>query len=171
MSLSMLYEQWSLLSGSLKNLSIMSIEWLLAAALFIYLLYRFTRRRSALYTAEEGFTYGQGWCYATAVSLACGLIVGVVNYLYRCVIVGNGEYIRRLAESMQQTVLENVPPAMSGLYAGMLKDFQEAAAPSIFSMVSATLFSYFFVGGLVGLIIAGIVSREAKPFGDGADGE
>lgn len=143
----------------------------MSTVLFIYLLYRFTRRRSALYTAEEGFTYGQGWCYTTSVSLACGVIVGVVWYLYRCVVVGNGEYTRRLAESIQETVMGSVPPAMSGFYAGMLKEVQEAAAPSIFSMVSGSLFSYFFIGGLAGLIIAGIVSREAKPFGDGANNE
>ncbi len=169
MSLSMLYEQSTLLSGSMKGLSLMSIEWLLAAALFIYLLYRFTRRRSALYSAEEGFTYGQGWCYAAAVSLACGVIVGVAGYLYRCVAVGNGEYTRRLTEAMRETVLGNVPPSMANLYADMLKELQEAAAPSVFSMVGGSLVSYFFGGAVAGLIIAGILSREAKPFGDGAD--
>ena len=37
-----------------------AIEWIAVVVLHYYLLHRFTRRYSMMYTAEEGFSFGQG---------------------------------------------------------------------------------------------------------------
>ena len=46
-------------------LYLMLLEFFAVAALHYYLLHRYTRRRSQLYTADEGFTFGQatGFCW------------------------------------------------------------------------------------------------------------
>ena len=59
-----------------------AIEWIAVVVLHYYLLHRFTRRYSMMYTAEEGFSFGQGYAYILSVSTVAGLIVGIVQYLY-----------------------------------------------------------------------------------------
>lgn len=165
MSASMVFEQSMLLRGSMSALSTMSVEWLLIAVLFIYLLHRFTKQRSALYSADEGFTFGQGWGYVTAMSAAAGLIVGVATYLYRNVILGYETYTSRLTDAMGE-LLSNVPSGMSSNYAAMLQQMKDAPAPSILSTVGGSLFSYVLTGAVIGLFIGGILSRAPKPFAE-----
>jgi len=45
-----------------------AIEWIAVVVLHYYLLHRFTRRYSMMYTAEEGFSFGQGYAYILSVS-------------------------------------------------------------------------------------------------------
>lgn len=74
---------------------LMVLEFFAVAALHYYLLHRYTRRRSQLYTADEGFTFGQGYGFLLAVSGFAGIIVGVVQAVYLHLIVGYSAYIDR----------------------------------------------------------------------------
>lgn len=169
MSVSSVYEQSTLLRGSLAGISFMSIEWLAVAALFIWLLWRFTKRRASRYSAAEGFSFGQGWSFVTAVSAACGILVGAVGYIYRNLVIGNAEYIKRLTESVWGLLRESqLPAAIAEPYGQMLREMQQAPAPSILSAVSGSLMTYALTGAILGLILAGIASRAPRPF-DGAD--
>ena len=49
-----------------------AIEWIAVVVLHYYLLHRFTRRYSMMYTAEEGFSFGQGYAYILSVSTVAG---------------------------------------------------------------------------------------------------
>ena len=69
-------------------LYLMLLEFFAVAAVHYYLLHRYTRRRSQLYTADEGFSFGQGYGFLLAVSGFAGIIVGVVQAVYLHLIVG-----------------------------------------------------------------------------------
>ena len=73
-----------------------AIEWIAVVVLHYYLLHRFTRRYSMMYTAEEGFSFGQGYAYILSVSTVAGLIVGIVQYLYLHFFIGYGAYHSRI---------------------------------------------------------------------------
>ena len=74
-------------------LYLMLLEFFAVAAVHYYLLHRYTRRRSQLYTADEGFSFGQGYGFLLAVSGFAGIIVGVVQAVYLHLIVGYANYI------------------------------------------------------------------------------
>lgn len=74
-------------------LYLMLLEFFVVAAVHYYLLHRYTRRRSQLYTADEGFSFGQGYGFLLAVSGFAGIIVGVVQAVYLHLIVGYANYI------------------------------------------------------------------------------
>ena len=77
-------------------LYLMLLEFFAVAAVHYYLLHRYTRRRSQLYTADEGFSFGQGYGFLLAVSGFAGIIVGVVQAVYLHLIVGYANYIDHL---------------------------------------------------------------------------
>ena len=87
------------LSGSMKYYALMTVEWIGVVVLHYYLLHRFTRNRSKLYAAEEGFSFGQGYLFVLAVSAFAGVIVGGVQYIYLHLIMGYSNYTSRLVEA------------------------------------------------------------------------
>lgn len=52
----------------------MTVEWIGVVVLHYYLLHRFTRNRSKLYSAEEGFSFGQD--ISSCWRCLAGVIVG-----------------------------------------------------------------------------------------------
>ena len=82
LAVSMILETMMTLSGSMKYYALMTVEWIGVVVLHYYLLHRFTRNRSKLYSAEEGFSFGQGYLFVLAVSAFAGVIVGGVQYIY-----------------------------------------------------------------------------------------
>ena len=56
-------ENMMMLSGRLALYALLTVETIAVIVLHYYLLHRYTRQRAALYTTEEGFTFGQGYGY------------------------------------------------------------------------------------------------------------
>ena len=77
MAVSNVAEQAMLLKGGIGMYGLVIVEWLALAGVFIWLLYRFTRKRAALYAPEEGFSFGQGFGFIVVMSLLSGLIAGL----------------------------------------------------------------------------------------------
>ena len=100
LAVSMVLETMMTLSGSMKYYALMTVEWIGVVVLHYYLLHRFTRNRSKLYSAEEGFSFGQGYLFVLAVSAFAGVIVGGVQYIYLHLIMGYSNYTSRLVEAL-----------------------------------------------------------------------
>ena len=81
-----------------------AIEWIAVVVLHYYLLHRFTRRYSMMYTAEEGFSFGQGYAYILSVSTVAGLIVGIVQYLYLHFFIGYANYTERTTAALSDFI-------------------------------------------------------------------
>ena len=84
-----------------------AIEWIAVVVLHYYLLHRFTRRYSMMYTAEEGFSFGQGYAYILSVSTVAGLIVGIVQYLYLHFFIGYTNYTERTTAALSDYIGRN----------------------------------------------------------------
>ena len=61
-----------------------AIEWIAVVVLHYYLLHRFTRRYSMMYTAEEGFSFGQGYAYILSVFFKNPVGRNFREYSVRC---------------------------------------------------------------------------------------
>ena len=131
-----------------------------------YLLHRFTRNRSKLYSAEEGFSFGQGYLFVLAVSAFAGVIVGGVQYIYLHLIMGYSNYTSRLVEALTDMMAlgGGVPASMESVMAQSLEQIQTAPAPSVLATVWGGIWVSLLFGAVFGLIIAGVLSRAPRPF-------
>lgn len=164
---SSIFEQSSLLSSSLSLLMIMVLERILAAVVFVWLLYRFAKRAAVRFGDDTlGFSYSQGLMYVWCVSLFAGVIVGLGGYLYLHYGVGYEEYTERLVDNMHE-ILYNSGALTSDLrktYDTMLSTLAERPEPSVLSNVLSSVAGYGFWGVLVGLFVAAGVKREPRLF-------
>lgn len=165
MAASNVAEQAMLLKGGITIYGLLILEWLVLAVVFIWLLYRFTRKRAALYSPEAGFTFGQGFALVVVMSSLTGLIVGVLGYFYRHVLIGYATYTERYIDSLSNMLSQvPVPAATLDTYEAMFEQLRATAEPTIFRAVFGSVLIYFIVGGLIGLIVAGILARAPRPF-------
>lgn len=147
-------------------LYLMLLEFFAVAALHYYLLHRYTRRRSQLYTADEGFTFGQGYGFLLAVSGFAGIIVGVVQAVYLHLIVGYSAYIDHYVSWMTGLFVQmgGASGSVEGMLSQIVNELQNSPAPSILKTLWGGVWSSLLFGGIFGLIIAGVISRAPKPF-------
>jgi len=169
LAVSSVLENMMMLSGRLTLYALLTVETIAVIVLHYYLLHRYTRQRAALYTAEEGFTFGQGYGYLLAVSGFAGVIVGIVQYLYLHVIVGYANYVDHVVASVTETLAASggMSASMEPLMSQTLAQLQSAPEPSVLSTVWSGIFSSLLFGAFFGLIIAGVQVRAPRPFDNG----
>ena len=165
MAVSNVAEQAMLLKGGIGMYGLVIVEWLALAGVFIWLLYRFTRKRAALYAPEEGFSFGQGFGFIVVMSLLSGLIAGAAGYFYRHVAIGYDVDTERYIDSVNGLLSEvPVPAATVDAYELLFEQLRSTPEPSIFAAIASSMFWYVVAGGLIGLVIAGVISRAPRPF-------
>lgn len=158
------------LSGKLGLYALIAIEWLAAVALHFYLLYRFARRRSALYSADDGFSFGQGYGFVLSASLLAGLILGAVNYIFVHLVLGYGHYVEKITDIVDG--FASMGGGSAAPVSALVEQLKNAPEPSLFATVWGGIWSSLLFGAVFGLIIAGMLSRKPQPFaGNGADNE
>ena len=118
------------------------------------------------YTAEEGFSFGQGYAYILSVSTVAGLIVGIVQYLYMHFFIGYANYTERTTAALSDYIGRNggVPANMESMLSQMFDQMQNTPEPSFLRTLWAVTFLSILFGAVFGLIIAGVLSRAPKPF-------
>lgn len=169
LAVSSVLENMMMLSGRLTLYALLTVETIAVIVLHYYLLHRYTRQRAALYTAEEGFTFGQGYGYLLAVSGFAGVIVGIVQYLYLHLIVGYANYVDHVVASVTETLAASggMSASMEPLLNQMIAQMQSAPEPTVLATVWSGIFSSLLFGAFFGLIIAGVQARAPRPFDDG----
>ena len=167
MLLSHIFEQMMLLNGNIIRMGIMGIEMTVILVVYIYLLYRFTKKYSLTQSEEDGFTYNKALSYVISLSLFASIIVGLGNYIFTHFIIGYEEYIAGVT-NLYTNILSSVqiPAQMVGTYEQMLEQIGSQPEPSIFATISSAIWNYVLLGLLAGLIIAAKVKREPNIFGD-----
>ena len=173
LAVSSVLENMMMLSGRLTLYALLTVETIAVIVLHYYLLHRYTRQRAALYTAGEGFTFGQGYGYLLAVSGFAGVIVGIVQYIYLHLIVGYANYVDHVVASVTETLAANggMTAAMEPLMSQTLAQLQSAPEPTVLATVWSGIFSSLLFGAFFGLIIAGVQARAPRPFDDGQNEE
>lgn len=155
------------LSGRMALYALYTIEWIAVFAIHLWLMIRFVRRRAALFSADEGFTFGQGYSYSLAVSGFAGFIVGVVQAIWLHGVLGYANYVEKLLASLTEVLGRSggLPASMEGAFAQMFAQLQAAPAPSVLSTVWGGVFSGILYGAVFGLIAAAVAARQPRPFG------
>ncbi len=181
LAVSFVLENLMTTSGRMGLYYLMILEWVAVVGLHFWLLLRFTRKCSAAYSAEAGFTFGQGYgCVLAAsvfagvivgvvqaASVFAGVIVGVVQAVYLHLIVGYANYVERTIAAMTELMAQSgsqMPASMEGLLAQSFAQMRTAPVPSVLQSVWGGFFSTLLFGLVFGLIIAAVVSRAPRPF-------
>ena len=181
MALSHIFEQYMLLfSGvSLINASlVILIEGVIAAAVFVWLMIRFTRRISLAWNdrVEVGngivvdmpFTYGRAVSYGLLVSMFAGIFVGVANTifvdvmgydLYRAAQIGYFEQIEEIMNAYN-ALLGGSENLSSDIMTKQIEMLETMDKPSIFATIISHMTSYMLYGGIASLVVAAVARRK-----------
>ena len=170
MGASRIFETYMIFLSDKRGIpTIVVIEWLFAAALFVYLLYRFAKQRSMRYSEKEGYSYGQSMSYLLVVSMLTGIIVGVMDNLftravgYDRIVAG---YVSLIDEYREMVSSAGVPQSSMAILEQLKTTMRESVQPTILNNVFSALNLYFMLGGAVSLVISAFVKREANPFAE-----
>lgn len=175
MGASRIFETYEIFLSDKRGVpTIVVIEWLLAAILFVYLLYRFAKQRSLRFSAKEGYSYGQSMSYLLLVSMLTGIIVGVMDNIftrsvgYENIVAG---YMSLIDEYREMVSMAGVPASSMQILEQLKATMRESVQPTILNNVFSGLNLYFMLGGVVSLVISAFVKREANPFAEDKNDE
>lgn len=154
---------------SMSWIVVMSVECIVAMAVYCYLVYRFTKGYATLVLSERKqmpfFTYGNGFSYATSISMLAGVIVALGGYMFRHYVVGYENYVSATVKVLQDYLSQTeMPASMVGTYDQMFKTLQAQEEPSLISSIFSGVWTYLVAGTFVGLIVAAFTKREPKIF-------
>lgn len=173
LALSTLFESYTTLSGKMGLMTLMLLEWIVVVILHYYLLHRATKQYRNRFTAEEGFTFGQGYGYLMIVSAFAGVIVGVVQAIYLHLILGYAHYVDLMISSMQKMLAMGgqASASMHPILAQSFEQLQNQPIPSVLSTVWGGVLNTLLFAVLFGLIIAGVLAKAPKLFDKTSDEE
>lgn len=155
--------------GTVVWYSLMTLEMFVAAAIFVWLVYRLTKGYAADVMAEQRdvkfFTFGAAMGYATAISALAGVIVGLGRYILHNIIIGHSVFNERVIASVMEMLKANPETnQLMGVYNEMFSQMAAMPAPTVMQTILSTVFSYTISGLIVGVIIAGFVKKEPNIF-------
>lgn len=140
-------------------------EWIVSAGVYVWLMWRSTRRTASLVDKRMGFGFGLGWSYVVIVAMLVGIIVGVANTLFVS-LMGYEAYVDgmlvRLDQMRDMMLATGADTANDELFVELREAVQSAEQPSIFSNILASLNSFIFTGGIMGLVIASFARRQPE---------
>lgn len=155
--------------NSPKWIMVLGVEYLISLVVYCYLIYRFTKNYANLVVSERKeipfFTYGNGFSYATSISMLAGVIVALGGYMFRHYIIGYENYITNYVKLLQDWFsTTEVPASMVGTYEQMFKVIQAQEEPSLISSIFSGVWSYLMAGTFVGLVVAAFTKRAPQIF-------
>lgn len=182
MSVSHIFEKYITLFSDLglgASSLIIFIEGIVAAVLFVGMLYYFTRRLAKNWNERVEymgqvltvkFSYSRALSYVLTVSMLASVIVGVASTIY-VDIVGYDIYLAAQIAYIEETVdFVNAAGQMSGsenlVSVESMEDFvsqlEASERPSMFANIISLMSSYMLYGGLTGLVVAAVARRNIK---------
>lgn len=174
MALSRIVEMYLLAYSSLDMGSMSMwflLEWVVAAVIFVWLLVRMSKRRAAATDPKYGYSYSMALAYILMISMLAGIMVGVADTLFIGVM-GYDAYIDgmigRIDEIRQLYVSMNIT-SVDADFSAMISALRSAERPSMMSAVFSMFNSYVLVGGVVGLVVAGVVCRKPQIISENQD--
>ena len=148
--------------------ALLQILSLLFFAGHYFLLHYFTRRRSMLYTVEEGYSFGQAWAYVQMMSLLSGVILGAGFFIYLHTILGYDVFIEFYKQTFAEAARVSGDVATGNM---MIKMLDEMPEPSPLVIIFSFSFMQWLFGALYGLVIAGFARRRPQLFNTHKDNE
>lgn len=151
----------------IKWMLLASLEMMISVALYIALVYIFTRNYSKLVLAERPempyFTYFHGLSYVVTISLLAGVIASLGGHIFMHSIVGFENYVSAYVTIVQDAFSQAGQPVTPEVNR-ILSDLQSAPAPTIIDSLLGGTWNYLLGGTLVGLIVAIFTRRKPEIF-------
>jgi hypothetical protein len=155
-------------------------EGLVSAAVFVFLLFYFTRRIARAWNdrvefgngvvVDMPFTYGRAVSYGLLVAMLAGLLVGVVNTLfvdfmggydvYRAEQIAYIEEMKELMSAYNAMVGSEVMPM--DMMDGTVEQLENVERPSMFMTILSQMSTYMLYGGIASLVVAVVARRKPK---------
>ncbi len=163
---SFLVETACSLSGSLALRIFLVAESVAVAVLHYYLLHRYTRQRSQLYSREEGFLFMHGYAFIQVISIFAGLLVGCTNFILTHLVIGYDRFLELYSQALVEIASQSGNSALMGPLNQMIGTLQQAEVPTLFDIIFSNVFSGWLFGAVFGLIISGVLARRPQLFGE-----
>ncbi len=151
-------------NGTLRNL--VAVESVAVAVLHYYLLHRYTRQRSMLFSKEDGFQFIHGYAFIQVISIFSGLLVGCTNFILTHLVIGYDRFLELSSQSLAEIASQAGNQMLQGSINEMIMALQQADEPTLFDTIFSNVFTGWLFGAVFGLIIAGVVSRRPQLFGE-----
>ncbi len=151
-----------LMEALLYNSAASALLSLAHIVVFVTLIYLFTKRRSTLYGAEDGYTYGNGLRFIFYVSIFAGIITGAYEIVAR-----NWFFPGIYREQMQQSMV--VLSQMKFYSTAQIREISEMSETVLFSpiwVVAGSVFGMILRGVFFGLFVAAFTRREPNIFSE-----
>lgn len=168
MSLSTMFETYVLYYSDIalaKASMLYFVEWLIVASVYVWLLYRFSKKYSFNnFDSSEGFDFGQGFGFVVTLALFVAIMVGVTTTIFQSVMGFDGfinGYIARIDEFVAYMGENNI--AMNSMAESLEEvrdNIRAITQPSMLENILAAIYSYVLIGIIIGLIIAAILRRK-----------
>lgn len=134
---------------------------LVHVAVFVTLLAVFTKRRTAMYAGEDGYSYGKCLKFIVCMSAFAGVLAGAY-----AIVASNFLYPEKFHEAIDNMV---VMLSQTGLYADTMleqvKGFYEKMFFSPLWVVVVNVLSMVLEGTFFGLFVSAYARREPQMFG------
>lgn len=134
---------------------------LLELVVFIYLLYRFTNRRAALYGASEGYSYGNGLRFILWTSIFAGILCGAYEIVAR-----NWIFPAYYHEQLQQSLVALSQLKLSNAQLSEVQAMSEKVSFSPIWIVLGDTLGMLLRGLFFGLFVAAFTRREPDIFNE-----
>lgn len=164
MSASRIYETSVMVSGDLMKFAFLTVEWFVAAALYIFIIYKANKVEARKAPAEVGYTLRQSFNYSVLISALAGIIVAISSHIYVVNELGGyASYAVQSAESLLSVIREvDASPELVEFYEESAKTIRESGEnpPSIFGSVISMVANYIIVGFITALITGFFTRRR-----------
>lgn len=134
---------------------------LLELVVFIYLLYRFSNRRAALYGASEGYSYGNGLRFILWTSIFAGILCGAYEIVAR-----NWIFPAYYHEQLQQSLVALSQLKLSNAQLSEVQAMSEKVSFSPIWIVLGDTLGMLLRGLFFGLFVAAFTRREPDIFNE-----
>ncbi len=166
MSASRIVEANLIISADVANYTMLTFEWIFAAAIYIVMLYRINRARSEGADPAVGYRFAQSLNYTIMISIFAAIIVGISYHTYIVNYVGGYDRYLELSLNSIESVLAGSELSADAM--ALLDQGRESVAlvrsdpPSIISTIFSTIATYILSGFIVGLGVAMLTKRNAE---------
>lgn len=166
MSVSRIYETSVMVSGELMKFAFLTVEWFVASAIYIYIIYKANKIESLKAPAEVGYTLRQSFNYSVLISALAGLIVAIASHIYVVSELGGyASYAEQSAESLLSVIREaEASPEIVAFYEQSAQTIRESGEtpPSIFGTILSMVANYVIVGFVMALITGFFTRRRPQ---------
>ena len=137
-------------------------SWLsvVSLAVFVFLVYTFTRRMASYADPQEGFPYGRCMSFVLAMMIFTGIIVGLAV----CVI--NNFMIKDQVTEMVDIQMAAVQDLLPQQQFDSLYDATYSAMFNPLVLIIVSIISYCIQGGIIGLFTSAMTQVKPNPFAD-----